>query len=656
MLSFDSLHLICSQEKKPISVLSLCLCGGSPFSATIINSGNIFNTTQEQMSKSNLYNRQAVIRTLKPARKKNRRPFAHQSTNGNYSTPPDAVFSKEDILAARLRVAKVLPYQQSAPPVVGNLSLAIISGLLLALAFPNWNLWSLGWVGAAPLILSAARLQKFWRAFAYGWVAGTIFYLGTSYWVTYSMHNYGEIPLWLSYILATMIAAIFGVFMALFSGVLSFAIKHFGGWAILAAPVVWAASEWLRQQVIGVGWNALGYSQAFQPAIIQMSRLGGVYLVSAFLVLMSAAVVFALIYWGYRRGWVVFSLAVLLGIVVIVIGLQRPADKPSAAMLSVVMVQPNIPVEGDWNNEAFFQQMTLRHLQLAEQGIAEADKKEENEDAANPAIGDAVANAANRPKTRLVILPEAPINFHYERDAKLRKLLADFTRRHKVYLLMCSWGAPREGDAPESNYNSAYLLRPDGELLSRYDKMALMPFGEYVPARGWLPFMDRIPTLVADVKAGNKFTLSDIDNVKLATMICFEVTRPDMARHSRRDGATLFVQLSNETWFGPAAVARQTLSQAVFRAVENDVDLLRVTNSGLSAAITRQGDVLDETPMFQAATRTFQVNTDATVGHLTLYTRAGDWFAVTCTVLSAALLLAAGAFEILRKKEEKRKK
>ena len=558
------------------------------------------------------------------------------------------------MLAARLRVAKVLPYQQSAPPVVGNLSLAIISGLLLVLAFPNWNLWSLGWVGTAPLILSAARLQKFWRTFAYGWISGTIFYLGTSSWVTYSMHNYGEIPLWLSYVLATIIAAIFGVFMALFAGVLSFAIKHLGGWAILAAPIVWAASEWLRQQVIGVGWNALGYSQAFQPAIIQMSRIGGVYLVSAFLVLMGAAVVFALVYWGYRRGWVVFSLAVLLGIVVIVIGLRHPSDKPSAATLSIVMVQPNIPVEGDWNNEQFFEQMTLRHLQLAEQGIAEAEKKEreDNEDAATQATDGASANSGNRAKTRLVIFPEAPINFHYEDDAKLRKLLADFTKRHNVYLLMSSWGRAKDDDPPESNYNSAYLIRPDGEFLTRYDKMALMPFGEYVPARGWLPFMDRIPTLVADVKAGKQFILSDIDSIKMATMICFEVTRPDMARRFRRDGANFFVQLSNETWFGPAAVARQTLAQAVFRAVENDVDLLRVTNSGLSAAITRQGEVLDETPMFQTATRSFQMSA-ASAGQLTLYTRFGDWFAVACAVLSVALLIASGVFEILRKREEK---
>src|SRR5262249_27375344 len=233
-------------------------------------------TLQRKMSKPEFYNRQSVITTLKSSRRKFRHWYKPRSastihhspsTNETYSTPPEGVFSKEDILAAQLRVAKVLPYQQSSPPIVGNLSLAIISGLLLVLAFPNWNLWSLGWVGTAPLILSAARLQKFWRSFAYGWVAGTIFYLGTSSWVTYSMHNYGEIPLWLSYVLATIIAAIFGIFMALFAGVLSLAVKHFGGWAILAAPVVWAASEWLRQQVIGVGWNALGYSQAFQPAI-----------------------------------------------------------------------------------------------------------------------------------------------------------------------------------------------------------------------------------------------------------------------------------------------------------------------------------------------------------------------------------------------------
>ena len=137
------------------------------------------------------------------------------------------------------------------------------------------------------------------------------------------MHNYGGVPLWLCYILLVVIAMILGSFMALFAGLLGYAIKNFGGWAILSAPILWAACEWLRLQLTGMGWNHLGYSQAFQPTLIQLSRLGGVYVVSAFLVSMSTAIVFSLIYLGYRRGWIVFSAALCLAIGLLIYG-KRP--------------------------------------------------------------------------------------------------------------------------------------------------------------------------------------------------------------------------------------------------------------------------------------------------------------------------------------------
>ena len=158
-----------------------------------------------------------------------------------------AVF--EDMLAARLRVAKVIPYQGSRTPFISNLSLAVCSGLLLIFAFPDWNLWSLGWVGAAPLIMAVVREQRFWRSLVLGWVTGTIFYAGSSYWVTHSMHNYGEIPLALAYVLLTILASILGFFTGIFAGATAIGVKRFGGWAMLAAPFIWAASEWARQQV-----------------------------------------------------------------------------------------------------------------------------------------------------------------------------------------------------------------------------------------------------------------------------------------------------------------------------------------------------------------------------------------------------------------------
>src|SRR6185503_2540302 len=259
------------------------------------------------------------------------------------AVPP--VYAREDLLAARFRVARVLPYQSSHTPFISNLSLAIFSGLLMVFAFPDWNLWSLGWVGTAPLIMAVVRERRFWRSLLLGSVTGTIFYTGSSHWVTYSMHHYGEIPMWLCYIVLVIFSLTLGVFTGLFAAVFAQAIKRFGGWAILSAPVIWAASEWARIEVTGMGWNALGYSQTLQPAVIQMARLGGVYLVSAIMVAASAALVFALIYLEHRRGIVVLTAAGVIAISSVLYGQSLRPHTDEAGTVSIAVIQPNIPID-----------------------------------------------------------------------------------------------------------------------------------------------------------------------------------------------------------------------------------------------------------------------------------------------------------------------
>jgi apolipoprotein N-acyltransferase len=563
------------------------------------------------------------------------------------AVPP--VYAREDLLAARFRVAKVLPYQQSHTPFISNLSLAIFSGWLLIFAFPDWNLWSLGWVGAAPLIMAVVREQRFWRSFLLGSVTGTIFYVGSSHWVTHSMHRYGGVPLWLCYIILTVFSLTLGVFTGLFAAVLGRAVKRFGGWAILSAPIVWAASEWARIEVVGVGWNALGYSQAFQPAVIQVARFGGVYLVSAIMVAASAALVFAMIYLERRRGIVVLTAAGVIAIACVLYGQSLRPEGEQEGSVSVAVVQPNVPIDGDWDDPKFVDQMLLRHVSLSEQAIKDYEKESASnrgarlsrlsgEDPAPP--GDA---GAERPRIDLVIWPESPMNFAYDRDEGLRRRIAGFTNRNKVYLLMNSWGYPKDAGAVESQYNSALVIGPSGEKIAEYDKIALVPFGEYVPARGWIPFMDRIPALAGDITPGASFSLGDVAGAKLGTSICFEATRPDIARRMRREGASALVQISNELWFGPTAAPKQMLAHAAFRAVENNVELVRATNSGWSARIDRYGVAHDETPMFETITRTWKIKTvnEARGDGLTFYTRYGDVFVITCAALSLMLAIAS---------------
>ncbi|HKS42020.1 MAG TPA: apolipoprotein N-acyltransferase [Blastocatellia bacterium] len=551
------------------------------------------------------------------------------------AVPP--VYAREDMLAARFRVARVLPYQSSHTPFISNLSLAIFSGLLLVFAFPDWNLWSLGWVGTAPLIMAVVRERRFWRSLLLGSVTGTIFYTGSSHWVTYSMHNYGEIPMWLCYIILVIFSLTLGVFTGLFAAVFAQAIKRFGGWAILSAPVIWAASEWARIEVTGMGWNALGYSQTLQPAVIQVARLGGVYLVGAIMVAASAALVFALIYLEHRRGIIVLTAAGVIAIAAVLYGQSLRPNTQEAGSVNVAIIQPNIPIDGDWSDPNFNEQMMMRFFSLSEQAVRA--KTEENGENA----------AVKRDKIGLVIWPESPMSFEYDSDDELRSRVAEFTRRNNVYLLMNSWGFPKDSGTSEDRYNSALVIAPSGEKIAEYDKIALVPFGEYVPARGWLPFVKDIHALAGDITPGKSITLSDVEEARLGTTICFEATRPDIARRMRLEGASALVQISNELWFGPTAAAKQMLAHAAFRAVENNCELIRATNTGLSARIDRYGVARGETMMFETATRTWKIQTtdEARQNGLTFYTRYGDVFAITCAALSLGLLVAP----FIRKKE-----
>ncbi len=559
------------------------------------------------------------------------------------AVPP--VYAREDLLAARFHLAKVLPYQQSAP-FISNVSLAIFSGLLLVFAFPDWNLWSLGWVGTAPLIMAVVRERKFWRSLLLGCVTGTIFYAGSSYWVTYSMHNYGQIPLWLCYIILIVFSATLGVFTGLFAAALGLAIKRFGGWWILASPAIWAASEWLRLQVTGMGWNPLGYSQAFQPAVIQVARLGGVYLVGAIMVAASTALVFALVYLERRRGIIVLTSAGLIAVVTVLYGESlRPAIDDSGSV-SVAAIQPNIPVDGEWDDPKFTDQMLMRHVSLSEQAV-QANSKD--------AGGPSSSNPEKITSIDLVIWPESGMNFEYDRDSALRQRLEEFTRRNRVYLLMNTWGFSKDAVGGESPYNSAVLISPSGEKIFEYDKNALVPFGEYIPARSWLPFMSHVKALVGDIRPGAGVTLGEASGAKIGTLICFETTRPDLAARMRNEGASALVQLSNEAWFGPTSAPRQMLTSAIFRAVENSIEVIRSSNSGVSARIDRYGIVRGETPMFETATRTWKIKTEdeAERDSSTFYTRHGDVFAISCTALSLLLLSASALRGVWKSKEQR---
>jgi apolipoprotein N-acyltransferase len=246
----------------------------------------------------------------------------------------------------------------------------------------------------------------------------------------------------------------------------------------------------------------------------------------------------------------------------------------------------------------------------------------------------ALKNLPNDGQARLLIWPESPMNFTYGNDSQLREFLTHFATANRTTVLFNSQEpAPNDGI-----YNSALMLNEQGSLIAQYDKIRLMPFGEYVPLPRWMPGANLVGTIVGDFTPGAKYTLMTVGDVRAGVFICIESAYPSIARNFRRDGADVLINISNDGYLGPTAVMRQHLSNVILRAVENGGPILRVTNSGISAYITPRGEVQDATESFQIAVRTWKIGRTENAG--TFYSRRGDLFVALTAVISVLIFAA----------------
>jgi apolipoprotein N-acyltransferase len=502
----------------------------------------------------------------------------------------------------------------SAPTRV-EAALAVLSAALLVLSFPDFELWPLAWVGLVPLFLAIAQRPRRGRAFLLGWITGTLFFYGSCYWLTHAMIRYGDIPAWAAYLLIIPPTVIAGLFPALCSMVLARVLARWGVRALFFAPLLWVAFEWVRLGVIGQLWNAIGYSQAYVPDLIQTARWGGVYAVGFLIVLVNAAVAYALLQRN-ARALTVAATTILCVAGIVLLSMLRTAvttsdiGTPGAV---VVAVQPNVPMEQQ-KSIAETAALIERHYSLSESGLANA----------------AVA-FADLP--RIVIWPESPMYFTYAESSEFRELVARFARKnHTSVLFNAMEPAPAGG-----TYNSAVMVNEEGRLVAQYDKIRLLPFGEYVPLPRWLPGVSSIPAMVGDFTPGAQYTLMPLGDARAGVFICFESAFPSISRAFAQNGADVLVNISNDGYLGQTPVMRQHLANTVFRAVENGRPVVRVTNTGITAFINERGIVADATEGFQPAFRTWTVS--RSFRDKTFYTRFGDLFVGLCAAIS--LLLTA---------------
>ena len=507
--------------------------------------------------------------------------------------------------------------------------LPLLSGVLCFLSFPRYDYESLAWIALVPLFL-ALENQTVLKSFWLGWATGTVYFLGTVHWVTNTMIDYGKLPAVVSYPIMLLLVVYLGLYVAAFAGLYVFLKRRTTFPPALSAPVLWVSLELLRTYALtGFPWALLGYSQYLSLPVIQIADTTGVYGVSFLIVLVNVAVAEGLLALRVPRfrpaAWK--PVATVLVVVALVLGYgswrltqDRLSQPPT---LAVGVVQANIPQDRKW--DARFRQETIDRYERISNDLASRS-------------------------VRLLVWPEAAMPFFFEEDEAFRQQVVATVRGDRVPLLFGSPAVTTVGNQLRL-FNSAYFLSADGRVLGRYDKMHLVPFGEYVPLESLLFFVNKMAEGIGDFLPGADYTVMTLPSrdeperrlqehppPKIATVICFEVIFPDLVRRFVKQGAQLMTTITNDAWFGDSSAPYQHFSMVVFRAVENRVPFARAANTGVSGFIDRTGRILKTSPIFVEAAEadTLRLRTQ-----MTFYTRHGDIFAYVCVIMALFMIYTA---------------
>jgi apolipoprotein N-acyltransferase len=530
--------------------------------------------------------------------------------------------------------------------------LVLLSAALQIVIFPLPDLYFLGWVAVAPLLIALLRARepdtlqllagvkllpaKPGQAFLLAYSCGILWYAGTCYWIYNTMRQYGGVGTFA----ACGLLILFCLYLAIYHGVFGLVISllaspgedtnPFSRRALLLAPFVWVAVELARTRITGFPWDLLGITQVDNIPLAHIATVTGVYGLSFEIMVVNTALAAAFVLRserGQRSKRKPLLLAAGAAVIVLQAGrLISPPVLPTDR--TARLVQQNIPVlqGGDWTKEYF--EGTLRDLSRISLSAPSLNASGE----AQPSPGSAPSAHPD-----LIVWPESPAPF-YTTDPMFREAVSNIAREAQTWMLVGGLGIRNAGEAPGQAtqlYNSGSLVSPAGEWAGRYDKMHLVPFGEYVPFKRVFGFAGGLTKEVGDFSSGTSRAPLQASS-KLGVFICYESIFPDEIRQLAANGAEVLVNISNDGWYGDSGAYAQHLKQARMRAVENDRWLLRDTNTGVTASIDPYGRVVSTIPRkVRAALEAPYAITNVT----TFYTRYGDWFAYLCAIISAAGLL-----------------
>lgn len=494
---------------------------------------------------------------------------------------------------------------------------AFISGVLLVLCFPTVDLFLIAWIALIPFLLSLYNKSPK-EAFKTGIIFGIPYFFGTLYWIYHSINHYGGF----SFIASIAIVVLLCLYLSLYTGIFAFlfsiTIRKTRLPALLIAPVFWVVLEFLRSYIFtGFPWSSIGYSQYKFLTVIQIADITGIYGVSFLVIAVNGAL--ADIFFIKRRtkdmplfplSYTVVGFAVLIFLVIsaIVYGQIRLREERPGNQFKASIVQGNIEQDKKW--EPSYQDAvieTYKDLSL-------------KASSSSPAI---------------IVWPETALPFFFKADGKYTKELVDFKNQLNTYLLFGSVLVKEKKNGKYLLSNSAVLLDNTGLVTYTYDKIHMVPFGEYVPLQNILFFINKLVVGIGDYSGGDRYCRAETPFGDFGTVICYEIIFPGLVRKFFTNGGDFLVTITNDAWFGRTTGPYQHFSMAVLRAVENRKPVIRAANTGISGFIDSNGRILSKTGLFERVILTEEIKTDR---KRSFYSKYGDLFTYVCIVFSIILL------------------
>ena len=499
-----------------------------------------------------------------------------------------------------------------------DITLAIVSGVLLMLGFQPFDLYMLPWVGIVPLLI-ALRGKSPLHSFLLGLLTGFTWFTGTVYWVFHSVYFYGNVPMAISILMVALLCLYLGSYVGIFSLLFNAVLKNSRLPALLIVPLLWVPLEFLRTYLLtGYPWALLAYSQYTSLNLIQIADITGVYGIS-FLVAALSGLIFDISVNRETKlrtaSGIVYAVIVALSLFY---GSAKLAEGEEGREVNVSVVQGNIPQDRKWDDR-FQKDVIDTYQKLTIEALAEGPD--------------------------LIVWPETAVPFIFGYHEALTEETVNFQKGLDTYLLFGSIVLNRKEPGRSSFTNSAILLSPEGDVASVYDKMHLVPYGEYIPFRELMPFARRLTAGIGDFTPGEDHLVMKTPFAKIGNLICYEIIFPDQVRRFVEGGADMLVTITNDAWFGRTSAPYQHFAIAVFRAIENRVPVIRSANTGISGFIDSRGRIGKTSDIFVGAVLNEKVIAGS---RRSFYTEYGDLIAYFC--IGGAIPLIVGSITRGRKR------